>query len=211
MNRRDFFKAGTFAVTAAALGTIPLSRIYSGTKDQFSLELITGEADKAITLAEKFITSCGMGSGTIRFSEFKLGKPECGDIVLFRNSRLVDYKNGNGVISEELREIAAALSLPAVIKDPVRIKFCSESEDGTAKRFLVFNDGILINSIDSTEENLNLKLSGSKGGLILNVSGRKARVVQSACTHKNCVNSGSISFVNENIVCIPNKIAIVAE
>lgn len=211
MNRRDFFKAGTLAVTAAALGTFPIGKIYSGTNDQFSLEFITGEADKAITLAEKFITSSGLGNGTIRFSEYKLGKPESGDIVLFRNSKLVNYKKGNDNINSELREIAAALTLPSIIENPVRIKFCSENEGETAKRFLVFNEGILVNTIDATANNLNLKISGSKGGLVLNVGGRKARVVQSACTHKNCLNSGSISFANENIVCIPNKIAIVAE
>ncbi len=211
MNRRDFLKSGTFAVAAAALGTIPLNKIYPCTKSHFSLEIIAGDADRAITLTEKLINSCQLGSRTIRFSEYKLGKPENGDIVLFRNSQLVNYKRGNDEINSGLREIASALALPAVIEDPVRLRFYTDCEAVIAKRFLVFYDGILVNSINASAENLDLKIDGFKGGLMLNVCGRRARVIQSACSHKNCVNSGSITFANESLVCIPNKITIVAD
>lgn len=213
MKRRDFFKVGSLAVTAAAIGTLPLEKVYSktGSKNNFSLEIITDKQVKAIKLIEEFIRAHGLNSDIIKYSEYKLGKPESGDIILFRNSKLINYKKETGSICDSLRVIASELELPRIINDPVRIRFYTENDGETPKHFLVFHNDILINKIDASADNLNLKISGTRGDLTLNINGKKARVVQSSCTHQNCVNTGSISLANESIVCIPNNVVIIAE
>jgi hypothetical protein len=211
MKRRDFFKVGSLAVTAAAIGTLPLEKVYSKIGSSFSLEIVTDKQVKAIKLIEEFLRANRLGSDTIKFSEYRLGSAESGDIVLFRNNKLINYKDDIDAISEGLRIIASQLELPRVISDPVRLRFYSDNDGEAAKHFLVFHNDKLVNKIDASEESLNLKVSGTKGELTLNVSGRKARVTQSTCTHKNCINTGSISLANESIVCIPNNIVIIAE
>jgi hypothetical protein len=211
MKRRDFFKVGSLAVTAAAIGTLPLDKVYSKSRSGFSLEIVTDKEVKAIKLIEEFLRANKMGTETIKFSEYRLGSAESGDIVLFRNNKLVNYKDDSDTISEGLRIIASQLELPRVIDEPVRLRFYSDNEGEAAKHFLVFHNDMLVNKIDASEDSLNLKISGTKGDLMLNISGRKARVLKSSCTHKNCVNTGSISLANESIVCIPNNIVIIAE
>jgi len=211
MKRRDFLKTGSLAVTAAAAGALPLSKVYSKTQNSFSLEIVTDKEVKAIKLIEEFIHVQGLNSDTIKYSEYRLGKAESGDIVLFRNSKLVNYKEGTDKISEGLKTIASELELPGIIDDPVRLRFYTDNDGEPAKHFLVFLNDVLINKIEASTDNLNLKINGTMGKLVLNISGRKARVAQSSCNHKNCVNSGSISLANENIVCIPNNIVIIAE
>lgn len=211
MKRRDFLKTGSLAVTAAAIGSLPLGNIYSKTGSSFSLEVITGNEEKAIKLIENFIKEQGLNSGIVKFSEYSIGNAESGDIVLLQNSKLINYKESTGKLSEGLRVIATELGLPGIVLEPVRLRFYSETENESAKHFLVFNGDMLVNKINASEENINLILNGNKGGLTLNIHGKKARVVKSACTHKNCINTGSISLAGESIVCIPNNILIIAE
>jgi len=211
MKRRDFFKAGSIALTAAAIGALPLEKVYSGTKNSFSLDIVTDKEVKAIKLIEEFLRVNKLNSDTLKYSEYKLGKAESGDILLFRNNKLINYKIDTDNMSKGLRIIASQLELPRVIDDPVWLRFYTENFGETAKQFLVFHKDILINKIDASADNLNLKINGTNGDLILNVSRLKARVLQSACAHKNCVNTGSISLANESIVCIPNNIVIIAE
>ena len=69
----------------------------------------------------------------------------------------------------------------------------------------------MVRKVSVSSGNQNIQINGSKGEMTVNVSGKKARVVSASCTHKNCVNSGSISLKGENIVCIPNEVHIIAE
>ena len=213
MKRRDFFKVSSLAIGAAAIGSIPLEKIYSKTSSSkyFSLEIVTDQEIKAIKLVEEFIRTNNLNWDTIKYSEFKLDKSESGDIVLFMNSKLVNYKSSSGKMAENLRSLARQLDLPRIVSEPVRLRFYTQNEGTPAQNFLVFHKDKLIHKINAGFENMNLKIAGTKGDLMLNVNGKKARVVQSSCTHKNCINTGSISLSNETIVCIPNQVLILAE
>lgn len=214
MNRRNFFRVSSLAAAALTIGSIgnPVKLFASSkTSSAFSLELITDNSSKAIKLAEEFLKSEYTGTGNIKFSEYSLENAESGDLVYFNEGRLVNYKTGFNNTSVSLKEIANELGLPKVINNPVRLRFSSDNTGAAAKNFLVFHKQKMIKKVSSGESNINLTINGTKSELTLNINSGKARVVRAGCTHKNCINSGSISLANESIVCIPNEIHIIAE
>ncbi len=217
MNRRNFFKISSFAIGAAALSNVAgaaFSKVLAAAKqpaDNFSLEIITDNEDKAIGLAQEFIKDLNSSGGIVKFTEYRLDKPESADIVLVQGGKILNYKNGNGDIRKQAAEIAKELQLPRVINNPVRIKFTSSDGETAARNFLIFHKERLVEKIPASTSNRNVIVFGSRGEMTINISGKKARVVQASCTHKNCVNSGSISLGGENIVCIPNQVHIIAD
>jgi hypothetical protein len=217
MNRRNFFKISSFAIGAAAISNVAgsaLTKVLAATKhasDSFSLELITDNEDKAIDLAQEFMKSLNDGGGVIKFSEYSLDKAESADIVLVRGGKVVNYKTGGDDVRKQVAEIAKELKLPRIINNPVRIKFTSSGGETAASNFLIFHKERLVEKVSASTSNRNVLVMGSKGEMTVNVSGKKARVVQASCTHKNCVNSGSISLSGENIVCIPNQVHVIAD
>ncbi len=214
MNRRKFFRVSSLAAAAVTLGNFTnTGKLFASPRSLtgFSLELITDNSPKAIKLAEEFLSGINTGGEIVKFSEYFLDKPESGDIVYFSGCKLMNYKNSVSETSSKLREIAKELNLPKIIHNPIRLKFTIDSSDINAENFLIFNKQKLIHKISASESNLNLTLHGTKSELTVNINSGKARVVSSGCAHRNCVNSGSISKVNESIVCIPNEIHIIAE
>ncbi len=216
MDRRNFLKISTFAVGAAAITNLSagaLTRVIGKNllEDRFSLELITDNSEKAIKLAENFISDLKLNQKIIKFSEYRLNKAESGDLVYLNNGKIVNYKTGSGDIKSELREIAGALDLPKIITNPVRLKFYTQPEEANPRNFLVFHKDNLIKRIDASASNLNFRINGTKGDVAININNKKARVTESSCTHKNCINSGSISLADESIVCIPNEVLIIGE
>ncbi len=214
MNRRNFFRVTSLAAAALSIGSLGNpEKLFASSKSNasFSLELITDNSSKAIKLADEFLKGIDTGNGNIKFSEYSLDITESGDIVYLSEGKLINYKSGSNDISLSLKEIATELGLPKIIKNPVRLKFSDDNSGSEANNFLVFHKQKMIRKINSSETNFNLTVNGSKGELTININSGKARVVRAACTHKNCVNSGSISLANESIVCIPNEIHIIAE
>jgi len=216
MDRRNFFKVGSMAIAAAALTKFTGNSFgkvlaNSASSRTFSLELITDNEDRAVMLAEGFINTQDTGNSVVKFSDYKLDTPEKGDLVYVKNGKLINYKSGTSDSLKHLAEIAKDLNLPKVISNPVRLRFYIQPEEADAKRFLVFHKQSLVKKISAGDTNSNINIAGTRGELVLNVSGRKARVVNSSCTHKNCVNTGSISLAGESIVCIPNEVHIIAE
>lgn len=214
MNRRNFFRVSSLATAAVTLGNFTnAGRLFASPKNLngFSLEITTDNSSKAIKLAEDFLSGINTGRELIKFSEYRLDKPESGDLVYFSGGKLINYKNDISKTSAALREAAKELELPKLIDIPVRLKFTSENSGTAADSFLVFHKQKLIHKISASGNNINLSLHGSKSELTVNISSGKARVVSSGCSHRNCINSGSISRVNESIVCIPNEIHIIAE
>lgn len=216
MNRRTFFKISTLSLgAAAAIGITgaPLKRLFASAKgnNNFSIELITDDASRAAKLAEEYISGLDLRRGALSYSEYTSDKTESGDIVLINDGQLLNYKTGMGHMERGAREIANALGLPRIIGSPRRLKFSTIDTGSAAGSFLVFHKEKLVRKIDASAGNVNLTLNGTRGEVQLNISSRKARIVSSSCTHKNCVNSGSISLTGESLVCIPNEIHIIAE
>lgn len=218
MNRRNFFKISSFAAGAIAFTGIAgpaFNKLIAGTKkstqDSFSIELITDDENKAIKLVEEVISTMKLNGETVKFSEFRLDKSEKGDILLIRNSKLINYKSGTGDTEKMLKVAADSLNLPRVIENPVRLRFYVDGGIAAAKNFLICRNDFVLKKIDAEAHNINFNVSGKRGDMTINVDRNKARIVLSSCTHKNCINTGSISLRGESIVCIPNEIQVLAE
>ncbi len=217
MKRRDFFKTGTAAVSALALPGIFAASFRDlfakEVKDHgsFSFEIITDKPEEAVKLSERFFKNNSFYEPVINFSEFSVEGEMTGDIVFIREGKLINYKSGNSDMNNEIRSIAGSLSLPKKFVNPVRIKFYQPGMKAEADRFLIFHKNILIRSFIADSKNLNLNIEGTKGNILLNIENKKARVINSSCAHKTCINSGSIAFPGESIVCIPNEIMILCE
>ncbi|NOS86693.1 MAG: hypothetical protein HOP31_16290 [Ignavibacteria bacterium] len=214
MNRRNFFRISSLAAAALTFGNLGnTGRLFASekSKNDFSLELVTDNSSKAIKLAEEFLKNINTGNNTIKYSEYLLEYTESGDLVYFSGGKIINYKTTLSDESAQLKEIAKELGLPKIINKPVRLKFSFGNSKSAAKNFLVFSKNKMIQKISAAENNISITFSSTKGGLTLNVDSGKARVIRSGCTHKNCINSGSISLANDSIVCIPNEIYLIAE
>src|ERR1041384_3124364 len=100
MNRRDFFKKSSLAISAIAISgaaNTGLEKIFANPKSNghFSFEVITDKPVKAIKLSEEFFNSNPMGDKVIRFSQFPVNGEMYGDIAFVNNGRLINYKIGN--------------------------------------------------------------------------------------------------------------------
>jgi len=216
MNRREFFKKSSLAISAiavsgAAAGGLNKILAKSKTAEHFSFEIITDKPVKAIKLGEEFFKSNSLDNRIIRFSQYPVEGELFGDIAFVHKGKLVNYKNGTGSLKTGLRNIAASLDLPKKVSNPSRIKFFTAEENVKAERFLVFHKGVLIKNIIADGDTFNVDIPASRGNVKIYFDNNKARVAQSACTHQTCVNSGSISLAGESIVCIPNEVLILGE
>lgn len=217
MKRRDFFKKSTIAVSAlsiAGITGISFRDLFAKSKknsQSFSFEIITDKPDEALKLSEEFFRNNNFDHSIIKFSEYPVDGEMFGDIVFVNKGKLLNYKNGHDKINRDIRSIAESLSLPKKLCNPSRLRFHLSENNSSAEKFLVFHKNVLIKTINADSKNLNLNLNGTKGNVLLNIENNKARVLSSSCNHKTCVNSGSIAFSGESIVCIPNEILITCE
>jgi hypothetical protein len=216
MNRRDFFKKSslaisTIAIAGGAAGSLNKLLAKNKTNEHFSFEIITDKPVKAIKLAEEFFRASSLDDKIIKFSQYPVEGELFGDLAFVHKGKLLNYKSGTGNINSNLKDIAKSLDLPKKVTNPTRIKFYTADENSAAERFLVFHKGNLVKTITPDGDTFNINVQGSKGNVMINFENNKARVVQSACTHKTCINSGSITLSGESIVCIPNEVLIVGE
>lgn len=217
MNRRDFFKKSSISISAAALAGITagsFSDLYAKREKNsksFSFEIITDKPDEAIKLSEEFFRKYSFNDPVINFSEYPATGNMSGDIVFIKDGKLINYKDGTDMLNKDIRLIAGALSLPKVLINPSRLRFYVSENTIPAEKFLVFHKNVLVRSILAKDKNSVLNIEGTKGNVLLNIENNKARVISSTCTHKTCINSGSIAFSGENIVCIPNELMILCE
>jgi hypothetical protein len=217
MKRRDFFKRSSFALSAAAIAGITgssFSKLAANPRyktGMFSLEIITDKPAEAIKLSEEFFRSYSYENAIINFSEYPVAGESSGDIVFVKDGKLINYKEGSQNIRKDIRVIAAALSLPKVISNPSRLRFYVSGNNIPAEKFLIFHKNMLIKSIVTGGKDTVLDIKGTKGNLRISIENSKVRVLDSDCTHKTCINSGSIAFSGESIVCIPNELLILCE
>ena len=216
MNRREFFKKSSLAisviaVSGASAGGLNKILAKSKTAEHFSFEIITDKPVKAIKLAEEFFMSNSLDNKIIRFSQYPVEGELFGDIAFVHKGKLLNYKNGSEILNVSLRSLAASLDLPKKVSNPSRLKFFTAEDSIKAERFLVFHKGVLVKNIIADGDTFNIDIQGTKGNVRVNFVNNKASVIQSNCTHKTCINSGSISLSGESIVCIPNEVLIIGE
>ena len=214
MDRRNFLKTSALVLSSAMLakysGTAKLFANTRNVKD-FSIELISDNPDLAGSLIEKLINSDFNNYRVVKYSEFSIDGTQNGDIVYFNDGKLVNYKKSNDNVSQKLTEISKTLELPKLIDNPKKIRFYTQHESAKAKNYLVIHDGTIVDSIKASVQNKEIKVKGSDGNLLLSAQDGKMSVKESSCKHKTCVKTGTISKSGEYLVCIPNRIVIMAE
>ncbi len=216
MNRRDFFKKSsialsTIAIAGGAAGKLNKLIAAEPEKEHFTFSIITDKPVKAIKLAEEFFRANYLENLPVKFSQSVVTDELYGDLVFVHKGKLVNYRRGNARINTNLREIANSLGLPKKVSNPTRIRFYTADERYPAKQFLIYHKGVLSKTISSEGDTFNINMHGSKGNVVLGFENNKVSIVRSSCAHKNCVSAGSISLSGESLVCIPNEILILAE
>jgi hypothetical protein len=80
---------------------------------------------------------------------------------------------------------------------------------GTAARLLVEGDGRRWEfPLDAAET---VKVAGPLGDTVVELRGRRARVVSSPCTNQTCVAAGTIHGRGQWIACLPNRVMVRVE
>jgi hypothetical protein len=216
MNRRNFIKTGTLLLSVSAIAKISSfgsTKLFAmeSEKDDFSIELITDNGEKAIPEIEKLIKENIFTNGIVKYSEYEMTGTQKGDIVYFKNGKLINYKNDSDKLSQKIKEISNDLNLPKIIENPQKIRFYTQSIYSNATKYIVIHNGTIIEELKPTIPTRTYNITGSIGNMNIRTRDNKLRVRESSCQHKTCVKSGSIAKSGEYIVCIPNEIVIMAE
>lgn len=202
MNRRKFLSSSALLTGSLTLG----NSVFAASKESFKLEVLTDKPDQAIKLVDEFIRELNY-NGIVKFREFKFSNEAFGDIVYINDGKLIDFKSGE--THKELQEISNELKLPRKIIKPVKLSFSSGLFAGRAQKFIVMKNGLVVDEILSSESTVR-QIETETGLNIIEVKNNSAKMISSSCTHKNCIKSGVIQNAGDEIICIPNKIRIVA-
>src|SRR5436190_22938627 len=100
MNRRDFFKKSSIALSTIAIaGTASgkLNRLLAKekTNEHFSFEIITDKPVKAIKLAEEFFKAQSFRDSIIKFSQYPVEGELFGDLAFVHKGKLLNYKSAS--------------------------------------------------------------------------------------------------------------------
>lgn len=79
---------------------------------------------------------------------------------------------------------------------------------GQNKRVIVEVDNVVVEDISLKKNYKQISITGSNGRINFSIENEKAFVTQSNCRNKLCVHSEPIKDLNQNIVCVPNKVII---
>lgn len=208
MDRRAFLRKSIVISAAAGLSGALNENLFGASNGNvsFSIEIFTDIPDKAISLIDSYIKLELKPSGMVKLVQNDINGVLNGDVVLFENDNLVNYKSSDYA----LNDIAKELGLPKVIENPVRLKFQNFTTPSFAKKFLVLHEEKIVAIINSSERQV-LNIPVKNGNVIVSINDNKASVISSPCAHKNCVKTGAISRVSESIICIPNRLQVRAE
>ncbi len=82
-------------------------------------------------------------------------------------------------------------------------------KNGSIKSFSIILDSAEIASIPA-DTDTTIIVPAPLGAVKIEISGGRARVVESSCPRKICVHSGAIGKAGQAIACVPNKLIIIA-
>lgn len=212
MNRRNFLKG--FSLLSFGLTAVPeLSIRYARAvaPEDFCLNLVTDDADRAIPLLEALLAHTLSAYKNLKFSEYKLAGSHIADLVLIRNRRLLDYKTSDDELAKGLYEIARSLSLPRKVENPVLMKFYTEDRRRTAATLNLFGSNILLKQLSLTENQGTHEVESETGRVTFVIRNKSVKITAATCRHKTCMNMGSINAAGQSLVCIPSRLRLAIE
>jgi len=84
------------------------------------------------------------------------------------------------------------------------------ARSGRAGSFSVIVDNEIVANVHADRDTI-FSVAAPLGQIRIKVCDGCARVAESSCPHKICVNSGKIMYPGQAIVCVPNKLILIAD
>jgi len=212
MDRRTFLKQSSFIIPGlSAAGIIGSSgKLFADNLSRsFTLSVVTDHPDKVLPQLQALLSRTKLSQKHIYYSEYILHGSHISDIAFTRDGRLIDFRKENQPLCSDLRGLASKLDLPRSCKNPVLLNFSSAEGMQKPSGIRVFknNEVILEKSFPANSESIDI--DGEKGRVVLELSqNHSVRFTETSCKHKTCMNMGPISQAGQNLVCIPNRIAV---
>lgn len=215
MIRRTFIKKGMLTVAGGVLGTSfggPLVTSLAARSTDFilasrvSLCVITDRPDEAIAALQTWFG--GREAGLVRVAAHPIAGRHVGDVVLFRNGQLVDYRVSADPAVIELQRLASRHELPRLIDDPTMIRFDMGSATGRPTRADVYLDQHLTHTLPLSRDIEEKRIESEYGYVTVSIRNGRIRVVNASCRHKTCANLGEVGAAGQSLACIPARISI---
>ena len=212
MDRRTFFKNSSLFISGlSASGMIgSTGKLFAENSSQsFTLSVITDHPDKAISYLQALLNQSKFSNKHIHYTEYVLHGNHISDIAYSRSGRLVDYRKESQVFCSELRHIASELELPRSCENPVLVQFSCDEGIKKPSGIRVFKNNEVIIEKPFPANSESIDINGEKGRVVLELSqDHTLRFAETSCKHKTCMNMGPINQAGQNLVCIPNRIAV---
>jgi hypothetical protein len=214
MDRRTFLQRSSLILpglsAAGLLGTAPSKLIAANALPaSISLAVVTDQPDKTLALVQELLKQVELPEKNIRYTEYVLSGNHVADIAYTRSGRLIDFRKDNQPLSAQLRTIAARLDLPHHCENPLLTHFSINEGLQQPSGIRIFKDNQLIIEKSFPVKTETIDLDGTKGRVVLELGkDRSIRFVETSCAHKTCMSMGPINQAGQNLVCIPNRIAV---
>jgi hypothetical protein len=209
MNRRNFLKS--FSLSSLGLAAAPELTIWAEravAPEDFSLNLITDDSERAILLLESLLARFLSAYKNLKYSERVLTGSHRADLLLIKNRRVLDYRNSEDELAKGLCEAAKNLGLPKTVKNPILMQFYTEDRRLTPKIIHIFGNNILIKKLSLTEDEGTHQIESETGRVTLIIRNKSAQITAATCKHKTCMNMGAINAAGQSLICLPNHLRI---
>jgi hypothetical protein len=84
----------------------------------------------------------------------------------------------------------------------------TEAGGGGSMKAVISVNGQVVREVPLTGGEQELTVRGYQGDSLVEISGGRVRMIDSACPDKLCVKTGWISSPGKSIVCLPNRVVI---
>jgi hypothetical protein len=214
MDRRTFLRQSSLMIPgismAGMLGVTPgKSLAASAFSKSFSLSVVTDQPDKALVMVQELLKQIELPDKNIRYTEYILHGDHVADIAYTRSGQLINFYKDNEPVCTELRKIASRLDMPHSCENPLMAHFSCEAGVQKPTGIRVFKDNQMIIEKSFPNRTETIQLDAPKGKVVLELTkDHSVRFAEASCTHKTCMTMGPISQAGQNLVCIPNRVAV---
>jgi hypothetical protein len=206
MDRRQFFKLGLSGLRDAAVKKVPDVIAPSMPRVALDVTILTDEPRDAEILVDELLRE-HFGESMLRLRQSELQGDFPGEILIFENNRLRDFRDGISLFHAALRQLRSDLHLPAMQHNPTLIRYVSHTPPLSRSVEIFHRDRMLLAL--PLSENTEQSLKGSYGDLTVVVDHGRFFVRSSSCTHQTCVAHPPILTPGQRISCVPNEISAV--
>lgn len=209
MNRREFLNKGALLFSASLFGSRLLAtEKTSAAQTEYVFNIITDRADLAIKKFDQFLRQNPALGRNWRFEECLLPGHHLTDLVMTENRSLVNFRETDGRLAAQLQDFSKALGLLRKAENPALLKFSATNGAARPETVQVFRNNLLLKTVDIRKDHRGIAVPGVKGEIIFSVSKQAVKIEKAACTHKTCMQMGSIAQAGQSLVCVPNQINI---